>query len=159
MDSIKGTVEATIQLTKANCYYMTHGVCSLSVIEDHFISPTERVQPNDLFYCPRLYALMCGREKDKAIPAVPCNCGHVQILGNPQRACIAERKELVLQLEINDDKTAIRSPVDMHFIVTRVSISIVLSSTYTCRPAADCSKQFLRLPETIFNFNSSGVAP
>ncbi len=104
MDSIKGTVEATIQLTKANCYYMTHGVCSLSVIEDHFISPTERVQPNDLFYCPRLYALMCGREKDKAIPAVPCNCGHVQILGNPQRACIAERKELVLPLEINDDK-------------------------------------------------------
>ncbi len=104
MDSVKGTIEATIQLTKANCYYMTHGVCSLSVIDEHFISPSEKPAQNDLFYCPRLYSMMIGREKDKAIPAVPCDCGHVQILGNHQRACIAERKGLVLSLEINDDK-------------------------------------------------------
>lgn len=104
MDSVKGMVETTIQLTKTNCYYMTHGVCSLSVVEDHFLSPTERLSQNDLFYCPHLYSLMIGREKEKAIPAVPCDCGHVQILGQHQRACIAERKGLTLPLEINDDK-------------------------------------------------------
>lgn len=104
MDTVKGSIEATIQLTKANCYYMSHGVCSLSVIEDHFISPTERLAQNDLFYCPRVYALMLSRDKEKAIPATPCDCGHVQILSNPQRACIAERKDLMLSLEIDDNK-------------------------------------------------------
>ena len=104
MDTIKGTVEATIQLTKSNCYYMNNGVCSLSLIEDHFISQLDRLAQNDLMYCPRLYKQMIGKEKDKPVPAVPCDCGHVQILGNHQRACIAERKDLVLALEIADDK-------------------------------------------------------
>ena len=105
MDAVKGTVEATIQLTKANCYYMSHGVCSLSLIDDFSFSAVERLPQNDLLYCPRLYKHMVNKEKDRAIPAIPCDCGHVQILGSPQRACIAERKELVLPLEINDDKT------------------------------------------------------
>ncbi len=104
MDTVKGTIEATIQLTKANCYYMNHGVCSLSLIEDFYISGTERLPQNDVLYCPRLYKQMLGKEKDKAIPAVPCNCGHVQILSSHQRACIAERKDLVLPLKIEDDK-------------------------------------------------------
>ncbi len=103
MDSVKGTIEATIGLTKSNCYYMTHGVCSLSLVDDHFISPSIALSQNDLFYCPRVYQHMLSRDKDKAIPATPCNCGHVEILSNPQRACIAERKGLVLNLQIADD--------------------------------------------------------
>lgn len=104
MDTVKGTIEATIQLTKANCYYMNHGVCSLSLIDDLYISNTERLAQNDLMYCPRLYKMMLTKEKDKAIPAVPCNCGHVQILSGHQRACIAERKDLLLSLKVEDDK-------------------------------------------------------
>ncbi len=104
MDAVKGTVEATIQLTKANCYYMNHGVCSLSLIDDFFVSGADRLPQNDLMYCPRLYKQMLGKEKDKPVPAVPCNCGHVQILGSHQRACIAERKDLVLAVKIEDDK-------------------------------------------------------
>lgn len=104
MDTVKGTIEATIQLTKANCYYMNHGVCSLSLIDDFYISGTERLPQNDVLYCPRLYKQLLTKEKDKAIPAIPCNCGHVQILSNHQRACIAERKNLVLSLKIEDDK-------------------------------------------------------
>lgn len=106
MDAVKGTVEATIQLTKANCYYMNHGVCSLSLIDDFYISPTERLAQNDLLYCPRLYKQMQGKDKDKPVPAVPCNCSHVQILGGHQRACIAERKNMVLALKVEDDKEA-----------------------------------------------------
>ena len=45
---------------------------------------------------------MLSKEKDKPVPAVPCNCGHVQILGSHPRACIAERKGLVLNLQIAD---------------------------------------------------------
>ena len=104
MDTVKGTIEATIRLTKANCYYMTHGVCSLSLIEDHFISSADRLTQSDLLYCPKLYKLMCGKDKDKAVPATPCDCGHVEILTQPQRACIAERKGLVLSLAIKDDQ-------------------------------------------------------
>lgn len=102
MDAVKGTVEATIQLTKANCYYMSHGVCSLTLIDDLYITPTERLPQNDVLYCPRLYKQML--ERDKAVPAIPCNCSHVQILGGHQRACIAERKGLTLSLKIEDDK-------------------------------------------------------
>ncbi len=104
MDTVKGTVEATIQLTKSNCYYMNHGVCSLSLIDDLFLSNNERLAQNDLMYCPRLYKQMLGKEKDKAIPAIPCNCGHVQILSGYQRACIAERKGLVLSLKVDDNE-------------------------------------------------------
>ncbi len=101
---LKGTVEATIQLTKANCYYMNHGVCSLSLVDDFFVSAADRLPQNDLLYCPRLLAQMTGKEKDKAVPALPCNCGHVQILGGHQRACIAERKQLVLPIKIDESK-------------------------------------------------------
>ncbi len=104
MNTVKGTIEATIQLTNNNCYYMSHGVCSLSLVEDHFVSTTDRLAQNDWMYCPRLYKLMLGKEKEKAIPATPCDCGHVEILSNPQRACIAERKNLVLSLAIKDDQ-------------------------------------------------------
>ncbi len=105
MDAVKGTVEATIQLTKANCYYMSHGVCSLNLIEDFFVSAVERMPQNDLLYCPRLYQRMVSG-KDRAVPAVPCDCGHVQMLGGHQRACIAERKGLVLPVKIEDDREA-----------------------------------------------------
>ncbi|MBQ3093894.1 MAG: hypothetical protein IJC52_01870 [Clostridia bacterium] len=106
MDAVKGTVEATIQLTKANCYYMTHGVCSLSIIDDFSFSAVERLPQNDLLYCPRLYKHMQSKDKDRAIPAIPCDCGHVQILSGHQRACIAERKGLLLSLKVDDDKEA-----------------------------------------------------
>ncbi len=105
MDAVKGTVEATIQLTKANCYYMTHGVCSLTLVDRFFVSQ-DRVAQNDLLYCPKLYQQMLDPDKDKPVPAVPCNCSHVQILSGHQRACIAERKGLVLSLKIEDDKEA-----------------------------------------------------
>ena len=104
MDVVKGTVEATIQLTKANCYYMSHGVCSLSLVEQFFVSQNERLSQNDLFYCPRLYAQMQAGAKVRPVSAEPCDCGHVQILSHPQRACIAERKDLVLSLKVDDSK-------------------------------------------------------
>ena len=104
MDAVKGTVEATIQLTKSNCYYMTHGVCSLTLVDDYFISHEERLAQNDLLYCPRVYAQMKTRVKDRPASAVPCDCGHVQILSHPQRACIAERKGLILSLKVDDNK-------------------------------------------------------
>ncbi len=106
MDAVKGTIEATIQLTKTNCYYMNHGVCSLSLVDDFFISHSERVSQNDLLYCPRLYAQMKARAKDRPVAAVPCDCGHVQILSTPQRACIAERKGLMLSMKVDDNKEA-----------------------------------------------------
>lgn len=101
---VKGTVEATIQLTKTNCYYMNHGVCSLSLVDDFFVSAADRLPQNDLLYCPRLLKQMTGKDKDKTVPAVPCNCGHVQILSGHQRACIAERKRLVLPIEVDESK-------------------------------------------------------
>lgn len=106
MDAVKGTIEATIQLTKTNCYYMNHGVCSLSLIDDFFISSSERLPQSDLLYCPRLYKQMLSKDKDKPVPAIPCDCGHLQILGSHQRACIAERKNLILTVKIEDDKEA-----------------------------------------------------
>lgn len=106
MDAVKGTVEATIQLTKSNCYYMNHGVCSLNLIDDYFMSVHERMPQNDLMYCPRLYKQMTAKGKDRPVPAIPCDCGHVQILSGHQRACIAERKDLVLSVKIEDDKEA-----------------------------------------------------
>ncbi len=104
MDAVKGTVEATIQLTKANCYYMNHGVCSLSLVDNYFISHEERLSQNDLFYCPRVYAQLKNRATDRPVSAVPCDCGHVQILNYPQRACVAERKGLMLSLKVDDNK-------------------------------------------------------
>lgn len=104
MDAVRGTVEATIQLTKSNCYLMSHGVCSLSLIDDYYISNHDRLAQNDLLYCPRLYKQMqSAKEKDRPVPAVPCDCGHVQIMSGHQRACIAHRKELVLSVKIEDD--------------------------------------------------------
>ena len=92
-------VEATVQLTRANCYYMNHGVCSLSVIDDVYVSPVERLPQNDVLYCPRLYRRMCGKEKHRPVPVAPCECGHLQVLERPQRACIAQRRQMALPVK------------------------------------------------------------
>ncbi len=105
MKTVKGTVEVTVQLTKANCYYMNKGVCSLSLIEDFSFSPAERLAQNDLFYCPRLYKQMLSREKGHSVPVIPCNCGHVQIMSGHQRACIAGRRNLILPVKVDENKS------------------------------------------------------
>ena len=93
-EKIKGILETTIQLGKSSCYFMKTGKCSLSVIGDFYISPSLRLSPSDLLYCPRLYHQMLGKEKAKAINIVPCECGHAEVVSGPQRACIASQKRL-----------------------------------------------------------------
>ncbi|MGN0172468.1 MAG: hypothetical protein ACI39E_06765 [Acutalibacteraceae bacterium] len=104
MKTVKGTVEVTVQLTKSNCYYMNSGICSLSLIEDFSFNPSERLAQNDLFYCPRLYKQMLGKEKDRPVSVIPCDCGHVQIINGHQRACIAGRRDLILPVKIDESK-------------------------------------------------------
>ncbi|MBQ9414420.1 MAG: hypothetical protein IJU16_04765 [Clostridia bacterium] len=104
MSELKGKVEATVQLTKSNCYYMNHGVCSLSIVEDFFIDPGERLPQNDLFYCPRLYAQMTGKNTLRPVPVVPCDCGHLQIISGHQRACISQRRSLTLPVRVDESR-------------------------------------------------------
>ncbi len=95
-EKIKGILETTIQLGKNSCYFMKSGKCSLSVVGDFYISPTVRLAPSDLLYCPRLYQQMTGKDKGKAINIVPCECGHAEVVSGPQRACIASQKRLTV---------------------------------------------------------------
>ncbi len=99
-------VEAVIQLTRENCYYMNHGICSLSLIEDAYVNPPDPLKMNELLFCPRLYRQMCGKEPCRLapVPAARCGCSHVQIFGRVQRACIAERRKLTLPVKWKDDR-------------------------------------------------------
>ncbi|MBQ3133709.1 MAG: hypothetical protein IJC17_05510 [Clostridia bacterium] len=93
-ETIKGILETTIQLGKTSCYFMKTGKCSLSLIGDFYLSPSVRLTPSDLMYCPRLYQQMQGKDKNKPINIVPCECGHAEVVSGPQRACIASQKRL-----------------------------------------------------------------
>ncbi len=91
MSVIRGNMEATITLSKATCYFMKTGKCSLSIIGDNYVSPAGKLAANDLLYCPRLYRAMQNKEQDKPITILPCECGHAEVVTGHQRACIAAR--------------------------------------------------------------------
>ncbi|MBS5725783.1 MAG: hypothetical protein KHW59_08420, partial [Clostridiales bacterium] len=72
MSCVKGTLEANINLSKATCYFLRTGKCSLNIVGDFYISPSTKTAANDLLYCPRLYRAMCRKERMKPIAIVPC---------------------------------------------------------------------------------------
>ncbi len=102
------TVEAVIQLTKENCYYMCHGVCSLNVVQGVFVQPVDPVPPNHLLFCPLLSEQMAGGQNERVVPVAQCACGHIQVLGRHQRACVAERKGIPLAVEWKDKQARCR---------------------------------------------------
>ena len=104
MSTIRGKLETTISLSKATCYFLKTGRCSLNVVTDYYITPALPALPGDLLYCPRLYRAMQNREKLKPVTVVPCKCGHVQVTAGQQRACIAARKGLELAMRAEGDE-------------------------------------------------------
>lgn len=102
MSSVKGTLEANINLSKSTCYFMRTGKCSLSVVGDFYLSPSSKTAANDLLYCPRLYRAMRRRERMKPFAIAPCECGHVEVISGHQRACIASQKGLTLSMRPAD---------------------------------------------------------
>lgn len=99
MGVIRGKMEATISLSKSTCYFMKTGKCSLSVIGDHFVSPTGKLAANDLLYCPRLYKSMQAKSQEKPIIILPCECGHAEVVSGHQRACIAARTGIAIPVQ------------------------------------------------------------
>ncbi len=99
MGVIRGKMEATISLSKSTCYFMKTGKCSISVIGDHFVSPTGKLAANDLLYCPRLYKSMQAKSQEKPIIILPCECGHAEVVSGHQRACIAARTGIPLPVQ------------------------------------------------------------
>lgn len=103
MSVIRGNMEATITLSKATCYFMKTGKCSLNIIDDHYL-PAGKVAANDLMYCPRLYRAMQSKEQNKPITILPCSCGHAEVVSGHQRACIAARTGLPLTVQADPDR-------------------------------------------------------
>lgn len=102
MSVIKGKIEAGITLSKSTCYFMRTGKCSLSVVQDHYLSPSTRINANDLLYCPRLLRAMKSRERLKPLTILPCECGHAEIVSGHQRACIASQQGLTMTVQAAD---------------------------------------------------------
>lgn len=98
----KGKVEVTITLGKNTCYFLKTGKCSLNVLTDVGVSAAKPA-PGDLLYCPRLLQAMLTKEKKKAVPVVPCACGHGQVVSGHQRVCIASQKGLPVFLRAARD--------------------------------------------------------
>ncbi len=105
MSVVKGTLEANITLSKATCFCMKTGVCSLNIVEDYFVSTNTKTAANDLLYCPRLYRAMLNKERLKPIAITPCECGHAEVVSGHQRACIASQKGLPLSVKAAGEDT------------------------------------------------------
>lgn len=48
MSTIRGKLETTISLSKATCYFLKTGRCSLNVVTDYYITPALPASPGDL---------------------------------------------------------------------------------------------------------------
>lgn len=103
MSVVKGTIEANISLSKATCYCMKTGKCSLHIVTDYYISTNTKTAANDLLYCPRLYRAMLNKERMKPIAITPCECGHAEVVSGHQRACIAHQMGLTLAVRAASD--------------------------------------------------------
>jgi len=101
----KGKIVASISLTQATCYQMQNGICSLELIDSLYISPTVRLAPNELLYCPRLYTQMKARDDMKPLPISLHDCGHADVDCAYQRTCIASKKRIEQEI-IPDDEVA-----------------------------------------------------
>lgn len=108
---IKGKVEASVSLSKATCYFMLTGRCSLNVVTDYYIATSAPTAANDLLYCPRLYRAMCSHERMKPIAVTPCECGHAEVISGHQRACIASQKQMMLTVKPSGPKNKKDCPV------------------------------------------------
>ena len=111
MNVVKGTLEATISLSKSTCYFMNTGKCSLNIITDYYVASTTKNTSHDLLYCPRLYRAMLNRERMKPIMITPCECGHAEVVSGHQRACIASMKNLELTIKAVGDTISDACPV------------------------------------------------
>ncbi len=100
MGVIRGSLETTVTLNKTTCYFLRTGRCSLQVVEDFYLSNTGKVNPSELFYCPRLYRGMKEKERMKPVGAIPCECGHAEIVSGAQRVCIAHRTGLQTEVRV-----------------------------------------------------------
>ena len=91
MSFIRGNLDVTIALSADTCYFIRTGKCSLSIVTDYAIALETKTTAADLLYCPRLYRAMRNRESMKPITVTPCECGHAEVVTGHQRACIASR--------------------------------------------------------------------
>lgn len=111
MGVVKGNLEVAIKLSKATCYFMRTGKCSLSLVNDYYVATSTKTAANDLLYCPRLYRAMCNRERGKAIAITPCECGHAEVVSGHQRACIASQKRLPLAVRAAEEESKPSCPI------------------------------------------------
>ncbi len=104
MSTSKAKIDVTIKLSKGNCYFLKTGKCSLNVVTDFSTSGTQKIAPNDLLYCPKLYKAMCSKkEQMRPITVALCECDHGEVLSGHQRACIASQRNLPLQVRASDE--------------------------------------------------------
>lgn len=105
MPVVKGKIEVNISLNKTSCYMMQHGRCSLDIVQSMYISPTLRLAPNDLLYCPRLCNILRSREGLKPLVVMPCECGHAEVVTSQQRACVASKKRFEQEIALLGDES------------------------------------------------------
>ena len=103
MDSVKGTLEATVLLEKSTCYYMKTGRCSLDLVSDLAMAPSVRSAPDDLLFCPRVLQMLRSRSRDRTVKVISCRCGHAEVVAGHQRACVANRTGLQVTVEVDDE--------------------------------------------------------
>lgn len=111
MSSVKGMLEATVLLGKNTCYYMKTGRCSLDIVDDLSMSSTVKSAPDDLLFCPRILQALKSRGRDRTVKVISCRCGHAEVIAGHQRACIANRTGLQVNVEVDGEKCFDLCPV------------------------------------------------
>ena len=111
MSAVKGMLEATVLLQKSTCYYMKTGRCSLDLVSDLSMATAVKSAPNDLLYCPRILNALKTKGRDRTVKVVSCRCGHAEVVGAPQRACVAHRTGLQVAVEVDSEKCFDLCPV------------------------------------------------
>lgn len=105
MSVSKAKIEVTIKLNKNTCYFQKTGKCSLNVVDDFAISGSTKLSTGDLLYCPKLYKTMCAKkDKMRPITVALCECGHGEVLGGHQRACIASQRNMPITVRAADEE-------------------------------------------------------
>lgn len=111
MSSVKGLLEATVLLKKNTCYYMKTGRCSLDLVGDLYMTPAVKSAPDDLLFCPRILNALKTRGRDRTVKVISCRCGHAEVVAGHQRACVANRTGLQVNVEVDGEKCFDLCPV------------------------------------------------
>lgn len=111
MSSVKGMLEATVLLEKTTCYYMKTGRCSLDLVGDLYMTPSVKSAPDDLLFCPRILQMLKSRSRDRTVKVVSCRCGHAEVVAGHQRACVANRTGLQVNVVVDGEKCFDLCPV------------------------------------------------